>query len=324
MAITEVTRRNLFDAIRASNCVLWGNLHPVEFLSRLYDMKSLPSHSEKFDNAYDEISQMNVDLEYRETIPLLDSSEEIEEFIDGLLYWILDDSRFELLDGDDSILLKFLCETIHPIVRSDLAEIKTLLQIYNEHLKHDGFQIFEEGGISGRPVFAYRNVGVLGIPNLSSAKELLGADGHIAAEIARMERDVNNDPASAIGAAKNLAEACCKTILKERNASEPNNANLPNLIKSTYKVLSLTPDDIPNTAKAENAIKLLSNGLATATQGIAELRNLHGAGHGKAAGTKGLQPRHARFAAGAAATLAVFLFETHKALPTPTQESQKD
>ncbi|WP_354328249.1 abortive infection family protein [Variovorax atrisoli] len=41
------------------------------------------------------------------------------------------------------------------------------------------------------------------------------------------------------------------------------------------------------------------------------MRNHYGKGHGKAAGAKGLQPRHAKLAVGAASTLAVFLAETH-------------
>lgn len=36
------------------------------------------------------------------------------------------------------------------------------------------------------------------------------------------------------------------------------------------------------------------------SQGVAELRNHYGTGHGKAAGTKGLQPRHAKLAVGGA------------------------
>jgi hypothetical protein len=50
--------------------------------------------------------------------------------------------------------------------------------------------------------------------------------------------------------------------------------------------------------------------LATITQGVNELRNHYGTGYGKVAGTKGLLPRHARLAVGAASTLAVFLVET--------------
>jgi hypothetical protein len=81
-------------------------------------------------------------------------------------------------------------------------------------------------------------------------------------------------------------------------------------VKLTSRELKLTPDDITDQAKAAETIKLLSN-LATITQGIAELRNRYGTGHGKAAGGKGLGPRHAKLAVGAASTLAVFLVETH-------------
>jgi hypothetical protein len=52
----------------------------------------------------------------------------------------------------------------------------------------------------------------------------------------------------------------------------------------------------------------LSN-LGTIGNGLAELRGLYGTGHGK---TAELSARHAKLAVGAAATLATFLFETHK------------
>lgn len=58
-------------------------------------------------------------------------------------------------------------------------------------------------------------------------------------------------------------------------------------------------------------IKRLLNALARITQGVAELRNQYGTGRRKAAGSKGLGPRHAKLAVGAASTLAIFLAETH-------------
>ncbi len=45
---------------------------------------------------------------------------------------------------------------------------------------------------------------------------------------------------------------------------------------------------------------------------LAELRELYGTGHGKHGSSTGLKTRHAKLAIGAAATFAVFLFETHK------------
>lgn len=55
--------------------------------------------------------------------------------------------------------------------------------------------------------------------------------------------------------------------------------------------------------------------LATLVQGSAELRNAYGTGHGRsrAHAKRRLTPRHARLAVGSAATLGVFLYETHEA-----------
>ena len=47
------------------------------------------------------------------------------------------------------------------------------------------------------------------------------------------------------------------------------------------------------------------------SQGIAELRNLYGTGHGRDGRFISIQPRHAKLAVGAAATLGAFLMETH-------------
>lgn len=56
----------------------------------------------------------------------------------------------------------------------------------------------------------------------------------------------------------------------------------------SVKAMELTPDDIPEKSKAVDIIQRLLSNLATITQGVAELRNHYGTGHGKAAGSKGL------------------------------------
>jgi hypothetical protein len=127
-----------------------------------------------------------------------------------------------------------------------------------------------------------------------------------------METSVNLDPELAIGTAKELVETCCKSILNERNASFEKSDDLPTLVKKTVRELELTPHDIPESAKASDTIKRLLSNLATITQGVAELRNHYGTGHGRLGTNKGLQPRHAKLAVGAASTLAVFLAETHQ------------
>jgi hypothetical protein len=90
---------------------------------------------------------------------------------------------------------------------------------------------------------------------------------------------------------------------------------MPELIKLTVKTLQLAPANIPEGSKAADIIKRLLSNLATIANGVAELRNQYGTGHGKAAGSKGLGSRHAKLAVGAASTLAVFLAETHNEKP---------
>jgi hypothetical protein len=130
-----------------------------------------------------------------------------------------------------------------------------------------------------------------------------------------MEGAVDTDPELAIGTAKEFVESICKTILDERSIEYDTKDDLPALVKKSTKALRLTAEDISDDAKAAKTIKRMLNNLGTIVQGSAELRNAYGTGHGKSKieAKRGLTPRHARLAVGAAATLGVFLFETHEA-----------
>jgi len=135
---------------------------------------------------------------------------------------------------------------------------------------------------------------------------------HLAEQIRRMEAAVESDPSLAIGTAKELFETCCKTILAERGQPVTGSPDISTLSKATFKALKLVPETIPDASRGADIIKRLLSNLATVGMGIAELRNLYGTGHGKHGSSAGLSPRHAKLAVGAAATLTVFLFETHK------------
>lgn len=139
--------------------------------------------------------------------------------------------------------------------------------------------------------------------------------GEILIQIERIEGAIESDPPLAIGTAKELVESCCKTILAGRNVDADRNADVPQLIKATMKELKLLPDNIPDSARGVDTIRRMLSNLGTVVSGLAEMRNLYGSGHGRGGKTRGLSPRHAKLAAGAAATLAVFLFETHEARP---------
>jgi hypothetical protein len=131
-------------------------------------------------------------------------------------------------------------------------------------------------------------------------------------QIERLKGSVDDDPDLAIGTAKELIETTCKTILEERGIPFEESDDISKLVKETRKVLGLVPDNIPEAAKGAETIRRLLNNLGNLVQGLAELRNLYGTGHGKAGKSKGLLPRHARLAVGAASTLVTFLFDTHK------------
>ncbi|MGH9498318.1 MAG: abortive infection family protein [Terriglobales bacterium] len=293
--ITSITRRDIIDALAAEKISWSGRLEEPEFLSRLFDLDNMPSTDSRFDNAAGDIWQHRINNH--------DWDDE----------WVFKDPRFRLFDADDEVFLQFLCESVHPVVRPDVTESQKICQLYNQFLLNDGFELAEKTRISGRSVYIGRYVGLISTPGISSAKEALATPdaSYVAQQITRMETAVANDPALAIGTAKELIETICKTILDERNRTYSKSADIPELVKATAKALKLTPDDIPDTAKASDTIRRILGNLGSIPQGIAELRNLYGTGHGKTTRTKGLGSRHAKLAVGAAATLAVFLIETH-------------
>lgn len=136
-----------------------GALEEPEFLARLYYLKSLRSTDSRFPDAAGDIWQHRINN------------------YDWEDHWVFYDSRFELMNGDDEVLLQFLAETVHPIVRPDVTESHRLIQPYNEYLRNDGFELVEKTRISGKPVYIGRNVGVASAPGVAAAKDVLsGAD----------------------------------------------------------------------------------------------------------------------------------------------------
>jgi len=293
--ISEVTRRAIFDRIALEQLPWWGRLSDSAFLSRLYNLEQIRSTDHRYQNAEGDIRQhrdWNLDWE---------------------LDWVFGDSRFDLLHCPDEQLLRFLCETIHPVVQPDAKNVAKFLDIFNSELARDGFGIMETTRISGRPVFAAREM-VTAIPALKAAKQIsqeLTAE-YLNQQITRMETAIHTDPALAIGTAKELIETCCKTIFRERSKAADESWDLPKLVRMTFEELRLVPDQVPMAIEAAESIRKTLGNLAQIAQGSAELRNLYGTGHGKDSAMAAPPSHHARLAVGAASTLVVFLFETHR------------
>jgi len=135
---------------------------------------------------------------------------------------------------------------------------------------------------------------------------------YMSLQIKTMQAAIDSHPTDAIGKAKELLESCFITILNNEGIEIDKNWDLPRLSKETCKVLKLTPGDVPRGKKTSDTVRRILGNLSSITTGIAELRNPHGAGHGKDARYKGLSPRHARLAVGAAATAVQFTWETYQ------------
>lgn len=294
--ITEVTRRDIFGEIQRSGIHWAGRLEEPEFLGYLFDLTELRSDDGRCRDAEGDIWQHRVNN------------------CDWENDWIFRDDRFDLLHCDDETLLKFLCFTVDPLVREEPAEAALLVEIYNRCLKSDGYQVAEDTRVSGKPAYVGRRVGSHGASVADVARARISAldVGYVQQQIERMDNNISRDPALAIGTAKEFVETCCRTILSERGVEISADVNLQKLVKNTSTNLEITPTDVPEQRKAAGTIRKILGSLGTVVQGVAELRNSYGTGHGREAGHRGLGSRHARLAVGAASTLGVFLIETHR------------
>lgn len=168
-----------------------------------------------------------------------------------------------------------------------------------------------------RDGFKYENSRITTVGYNPTIDELSEVAGTLDSKVLRQQVDrirnaIDDDPDLAIGTSKELLETACKTILADYGVTTDPNWDLTRLVKETRAVLKLVPEDIPDSAKGAEIIRRILGSLAQIPQGVAELRNLYGTGHGKDGTFKGLAARHARLAAGCATTLASFLFETHE------------
>lgn len=292
-SISEVTRRRIFDNLSGSE---WcGLIDEHEFLARLYDLSTMPSNDHRFPNASADIWQHRVRNQ------------------DWSYDWVLFDKRLDLLKGPDEMFLRFIAETIHPITSRKISQTVKLLDMFNEYLRVDGWELYKTHEVSGAPVFSYRRVGDDARTHLDGALKIAErmTGQYVMQQVQRLGKAVDNEPDLAIGTAKEFLETLCKTILKERNEAYSPNEDFPALIKLTIKCLPIVPPGVKESAHSEKSIRVLLNNLGSIGTQLAEIRNQFGTGHGKDKDHIGLQRHHAKLAVGAAATLASFLFDCH-------------
>jgi hypothetical protein len=150
--ITEITKRDIFNlfknglteasylSTRKINYNYYGQFEEIEFLSKIYPLDEMPTNDDRFENARGDIIQHTINND------------------DWEFGWVFYDDRFELLHGNDTKLLDFLCAVFHPENRDENGNWKLILERINYYLKQDGYELYEESKISGRSVYSYRQL----------------------------------------------------------------------------------------------------------------------------------------------------------------------
>lgn len=110
----------------------------IDFLKRTYDLQRLPSYDNRFENAEGDIWQHTINN---------------NDYEHG---WVFEDERFGLLNGEDEILLNFLCSVFHPAVRYESGYWKEFLDEINGLLQNDGYELYPVSKISGRDIYGWR------------------------------------------------------------------------------------------------------------------------------------------------------------------------
>lgn len=151
--ITEITKRDIFELLQKGymesygflddqhvSYPYYGRLSEIDFLKKLYTLDKMPSSDDRFENAERDIWQHTVNND------------------DWDSDWLFNDDRFELLKGNDSVLLDFLCAVFHPENRFEKGYWKSYLDKINNNLRVDGYELYESDKISQRSVYSWRKL----------------------------------------------------------------------------------------------------------------------------------------------------------------------
>jgi hypothetical protein len=168
--------------------------------------------------------------------------------------------------------------------------------------RRDGYELDDHGHITGGAPVIIAPEFLADLPDAAVIHEHLG---RISAAI---ERD---DPAQAIGSAKELIESTAKLVLRELGEPYSDSDDLPALVLRAQQSLSVHPAGRPPGPDGSDAVKKILGAVTTISSGIAELRNRgYGTGHGQGAARTGLGTRHARLAVNASRLWCEFMLDT--------------
>ena len=286
-----MVRRDLFDAMIVARVNWSGRFDEASFLARVFPLDKLPSHDSRLSNMRSDIQQHRNNW---------------QDWEDD---WVYHDGRLDLVGCPDATLLKFLTEMLHPAVQQDQGHVHEILDLLNPILSRAGWELVPSGQELGGHSLYIGTERLSGEVMPAMAKRVADelSSEHIRAQVERMQRHLDSDPAAAIGAAKEFLESICKAIVVRRKGTLSGAESLPKLVSMARELLGMKM-----APEATVALRTVTGALSALTHGIAELRGVMGTGHGATPETPRPPVAAARLAVGAATTLAVFLFDVHR------------
>jgi hypothetical protein len=148
------------------------------------------------------------------------------------------------------------------------------------------------------------------LDDLQEASERLGLPD-VSMHAARIRRSIREDPAQAIGSAKELLETTLKAVLGLHGTGPETRIAIPQLVKRANLELGLDAASIDGTEPGAQHRRRVLGSLAQVVNSTAELRNEgFGTGHGVSRGPE-LDVATARMVVAAAVTVATFYVEAH-------------
>lgn len=166
-------------------------------------------------------------------------------------------------------------------------------------LKKEGYEVDEDAIIHPSP-------DVLAVGSLKGLRD----PGAIRAVLKRINKALPDDPALAIGSAKELIEATAKTVVAIRGQVANPKADLPQLVYQAEVALCVHPQSVADGVDGAPEVRKVLGLLTSLTDKVAELRNRYGTGHGVIALPDGLRPRHGRLAVATANAWCIFMLDT--------------
>lgn len=141
MDIGANIRRAVFREFAELKTNFFGELSEVSFLDRLYNLAALPSTDPRYATAREDI------------ISHLEHNDWPED-------WLLDDPRFDLSASEDATFLRFVEETLDPLVRPDRHQANAVASRINNHLRPAGFVLTpaQAGGPFSRVRYAATSI----------------------------------------------------------------------------------------------------------------------------------------------------------------------